>query len=114
MTKKDENLMLMLTKRVTDLEKLVNAQRLELKEKNHVNASLSNEILELKKIIGEGSQKKIESLQQESVNKDKKLKELESFLKQYNLIVKTTESGYEFNHGGIRDMEKEYFDEKSK
>jgi len=87
----DDSLLIPLTKRVTELEKYLNVQRLELKEKTNIINNLNNELETLKKTIDKGALNKIDELESSIKTKDKKIKELENFLKQYGLISKVNE-----------------------
>lgn len=78
----EDSLLIPLTKRVAELEKLLNSQRLEIKEKNSKISNLTTELDQIKQTFDKGSLKKIEELEKNTQNKDKKIKELENFLKQ--------------------------------
>lgn len=100
----EDSLLIPLTKRVGELEKLLNSQRMELREKNSKICILNEELDKIKLTVDKGALKKIEELEKNVQNKDKKIKDLEDFLKQYGLISKISENGYEFNPSNINQL----------
>jgi len=59
----EDSLLIPLTKRVAELEKLLNSQRLEIKEKNNKINNLSSELDQIKQTIDKGVLNKVEELE---------------------------------------------------
>jgi len=112
----DESLLVSMTKRVTELEKLVNAQRLEIKEKVNTISTLNTELNKYKSMVDSDTKNRILALEEELEKVKNRNKEMESFLKQYGLIYNDVKDSDKilFNHDNINKMQNEYFENKSK
>jgi len=81
-SKKDQELVASLNKRIKDLETLVSAQRHEIKEKTTILCANENQLLDLQKSISAEDILRVQKLEANISEVKTKVEDLESFLKQ--------------------------------